>query len=390
MKKTNTKRADGRIAVQVYLGKDEFGKRKYKTVYGKTQKEANKKADEIRSAMNKGIDVLKEQDSYSEWASLFLTAQKEKLTPSEHDLKTKRAMFFCNFFGNLPLKAINAHLVESALQSLAKRNPTTGKPSADRTIKGYKLVCSQVFKFAIKNRAVTYNPCDDAELPEGAGKTERRALTSVERDWILNIEHRAKTAAMISIFCGLRRGEMTALTWNDIDFINGTISVSKSCDFKANELKLPKTEAGIRVVPMPDILVDYLKKEERKSLYVCCNSKGGMMTETSWKRLLESLLVELEVQYGAGEKKNKFAPVPTVLTIKPFGWHDLRHTYATILYEAGVDVLTAQYLLGHASAETTMRIYTHLSEEKKEKSITKLNEFLSTKNKCKSDASQAI
>ena len=388
MKKTNTKRADGRIAVQVYLGKDEFGKRKYKTVYGKTQKEANKKADEIRASMNKGIDILKEQDSYTEWVELFLVSQREKLTPSEFDLKTKRATFFCDFFGNLPLKAINAHLVESALQSLAKRNPTTGKPSAERTIKGYKMVCSQVFKFAIKNRAISYNPCDDAELPEGAGKTERRALTSIERERILNIEHRAKTAAMISIFCGLRRGEMTALTWNDIDFINGTISVSKSYDFKSNKLKPPKTDDGVRTVPMPDVLADYLRKAERKSLYVCCNSKGRMMTETSWKRLLESLLVELEIQYGAGKKKSKFAPVPTVLSIEPFGWHDLRHTYATILYEAGVDVLTAQYLLGHASAETTMKIYTHLSEEKKEKSIVKLNDFLNEKNKCKSDASQ--
>jgi len=388
LKKTNTKRADGRIAVQVYLGKDELGKRKYKTVYGKTQKEANKKADEIRSAMNKGIDVLKEQDSYSEWASLFLTAQKEKLTPSEYELKTKRAMFFCDFFGDLPLKSISVYLVESALQSLAKRNPSTGKPSADKTIKGYKQACSQVFKFAIKNRAIGFNPCDDAELPEGAGKTERRALTALERERILNIEHRAKTAAMISIFCGLRRGEMTALTWNDIDFINGTISVSKSFDFKSNKLKPPKTDDGVRTVPMPDMLIDYLKSVERKSLYVCCNSKGGMMTVASWKRLIESLLVELEMLYGNGKKRNKFSPVPTVLTIEPFGWHDLRHTYATILYEAGVDVLTAQYLLGHASPETTMKIYTHLSEEKKVKSIVKLNEFLSTKNKCKSDASQ--
>ena len=90
------------------------------------------------------------------------------------------------------------------------------------------------------------------------------------------------------------------------------------------------------------------------------------------------------MQYGTGIKKNKFAPTPSTFTIQTFGWHDLRHTYATILYEAGVDVLTAQYLLGHASPETTMKIYTHLSEERKDKSIEKLNDFL----ECKSDASQ--
>ena len=73
-KKSNKKRADGRIAVQVYLGTVE-GKRKYKTVYGATQKEADEKADELRVKLNKGIDLTKSKDSFELWASYWMSTK---------------------------------------------------------------------------------------------------------------------------------------------------------------------------------------------------------------------------------------------------------------------------------------------------------------------------
>ena len=252
-------------------------------------------------------------------------------------------------------------------------------------------MCGQVFKFAIKNRVIEYNPADYAEISQDAPKSERRALSETERRWIVELDsskQRAKRAAMIAMFCGLRRGELTALTWNDIDFEKKTITVNKSYDFKNNTLKLPKTSAGIRTVPMPDILVDFLKAEPKTSLYVIVTANNKMMTVDAWKRAIQSLLTDLEIEHGNQKKKNKFSPHPTIFTLQPFGWHDLRHTYATILFEADVDVLTAQYLLGHESPQTTMDIYTHLSDAQKGRSITKLNDFLSKNQACKSDASQ--
>ena len=151
-----------------------------------------------------------------------------------------------------------------------------------------------------------------------------------------------------------------------------------------NSIKLPKTEAGIRTVPMPDNLAEFLKNEKRTSLYVVVTAKNKMMTVDSWKRAIQSLLVDIEIAHGTAtdkdKKKKKCEPKPTVFTLQPFGWHDLRHTYATLLFEAGVDVLTAQYLLGHASPKTTMEIYTHLSDAQKNRSIVKLNEFLNPKS----------
>lgn len=384
-----SKRADGRYSIQIYLGKDETGKRIVKTVYGTTQKEAAQKAEEIKAKLGKGLDINSKDKTFKDWVFLFLTSQREMISESEYATKEKRLEFFSKAFGNLPVATIRPYQIESALSELANENPFTGKPSAKKTVSSYKQVCSQVFKFAIKNRILDYNPADYADLPKGSPSSTRRALSEAERQWIVNLDsnHRAKRAAMIAMFCGLRRGEMTALTWNDIDFEKKTISVNKSFDLKSGTLKLPKTAAGIRTVPMPDNLAEYLKKEDKTSLYVIVTAKNRMMTADSWKRAIESLLVDLEISHGAAAKKNKFEPKPTVFTIAPFGWHDLRHTYATILFEAGVDVLTAQYLLGHSDPSTTMNIYTHLSETQKSRSIVKLNDFL-TNNKFKSNSSQ--
>ncbi len=383
-KKKNAKRSDGRYSVQIYLGKDENGKRKYKTVYGATQKEADKKADELKAQFGKGIDIAREQDTFEDWAVLFLASQKKRLSETEYSTKKNRIEYFYGYFGKSQIKAVRVFEIENALNDLAEKNPATGNPSADKTLKGYKQVCSQVFKFAIKNRVIEFNPAEAAELPKNAPKTERRALDKTEREWITKSTHRAKRAAMIAMFCGLRRGEMTALTWNDIDFKENTITVNKSYDFKAGELKLPKTEAGIRTVPMPQVLADFLKSEKRTSIYVCCSKQNKMLTVDGWKRMLESFILDIECENGSSGRKKHCEPKEVVITFQPFGWHDLRHTYATILFEAGVDVLTAQYLLGHASPETTMKIYTHLSEAQKKKSIKKLDDFLS----CKSGASQ--
>lgn len=390
-KKSNKKRSDGRIAVQVYLGKDENGKRIIKTVYGKTQKEANQKAEELKAQLGKGLDISNKIRSFKEWSELFLSTQKTALTDAEYNLKKNRLSFFYSFFGNSPIESIRPFNIEAALNDLAVKNPATGKPSAKKTITAYKQVCGQVFKFAIKNRVIEYNPAEYTELPKNAPKEERRALSKTEREWISSYSgdnKRAKRAAMIAMFCGLRRGEMTALTWNDINFNDNTITVNKSYDFKSNSIKLPKTAAGIRTVPMPDPLVEFLKNEKREGINVLVTKNGKLMTESAWKRMLESFLVDLEISHGTGKKKKKCAPEPTVFTIQLFGWHDLRHTYATVLYEAGVDVLTAQYLLGHASASTTMEIYTHLSDAQKSRSIVKLNDFLTSKNEFKSNSSQ--
>ena len=174
---------------------------------------------------------------------------------------------------------------------------------------------------------------------------------------------------------GLRRGEATALQWNDIDFENNKISVTKSYNFKDKEFKTPKNGKA-RVVSVPQILIDYLRTLPRTSFFVLTNAKGRMMTDDSWKQLYKSYMHDMNLRYGfAGNAPNKYSPIKIPMGITPFTPHELRHTFCTTMYEAGIDAVTAKEQMGHADIQTTLSIYTHLSSMHKENQVKKLDAF---------------
>ncbi len=150
------------------------------------------------------------------------------------------------------------------------------------------------------------------------------------------------------------------------------ISVTKSVHYVKNsaEVKDPKSKAGTRTIPIPDALAAIMRKHKRASLVVCPAAKGGMMTHTAYVKAWKSYMHYLNIKAGGRDRSRSN---PKVQAIEPFTAHQLRHSYATTLYDAGVDVLTAQRLLGHADLQITMKIYTHLSKSKEQKSIDALN-----------------
>lgn len=386
-KKSNQKRADGRIAVQVYLGTVD-GKRKYKTVYGRTQKEADEKAVELRAKLKKGMTVSSGQDSFEAWANFFLCSKSMKVSDNQLDLIKSRLKFWIDELGGFKIDAIRPIDIESPLNKLATRNPYTSNPTAKKTLKSYMQILTSVFDFAIDNRIIDFNPATRVELPKTVQPKQRRALTVEEQRRVIEFEHRGKPAMMLLMLSGLRRGEATALTWNDIDFDKKTISVTKSYDFKQHEIKPPKNGKS-RIVYVPELLIDYLKTVPRTSVFVLTTQHGTMMTESAWKRLLESYLCDMNLKYGAFTKpQKKFAPQKTPFVINPFTFHCLRHTFCSMMYNSGVDVLTAQQQMGHSDVKTTLEIYTHLDQEKKSADISKLNSSINEMQvRCKSKTS---
>ena len=387
-----TKRADGRYQMQVYLGVGEDGRKQYKTVYGKTQKETQQKAEELRVKLNKGIDISAQRDTFSAWCDRWLIIRRTEASTAQYDLSEARAEVLKERLGRFRLMDITAADLQQVINELAARNPRTGKPSAKKTLGDYKQTMRQIFRAAIEARAIDYNPAEYVRIPQNAPSEQRRAITDTERSWIENTPHRAQTAAMLMLYAGLRRGEVVALTWNDIDFDSGTITINKSVTYKGDEprhIKAPKTEAGVRVVPMPRKLIEYLSDVPRTSLLVVTSVKGHQMTESAWKRMWESYMNVLNVVHGYSEEARKrFNPekggLPMV--IQPFTPHCLRHTYCTMLYEAGVDPLVAKELMGHSDIKTTLGIYTHLSHTHKTANARLLDAYLDPKNEAEKDA----
>ena len=402
-KKKNAVRDDGRIAVQVYIGRDENGKRKYKTVYGTTQGEADEKAMKLKLAMNKGLNIASERDTFKDWSDIWISIKETEVGKSQANVYRCALKHLNAAIGEYPLTKIKPVDIKFILTALSVKNPNTKKPASKATLSMIKITAGQVFRMAIENRVTEYNPADYVKVPVTAQKGKRRALDAEEQQWILDTTHNAKRAAMIMMYSGLRRGELIPLTWNDIDLDAQTIAVNKAVEKVTGRFEVKftaKTEAGLRTVDIPKRLADYLREEKRESIYVCANTQGLIHTESSWRRMWESYLADLNLKYGdfsaheimqkdgtLREFKSKFDPKGVPFVIPKITPHWLRHTFATMLYFSGVDILTAKEQLGHADVKTTLEIYTHLDAIYKRKTMKKLDDFLDSASQ---DASQKI
>lgn len=379
-KKTNNQRSDGRYMVRVYLGKKD-GKMSYKFVYGKSQKEADRKAEELKASLRKGVDVTAFGDSFKVWAERWLISKKYEVSVDRYSCLEARSKIWIENFGNFQINQIKPFELQTLLFTIAAKNPHTGDAMAKKTLRGYVQIIKAIFDFAVDNRVMEHNPAAKLKLPQTAKETvQRRALTPEERRRVVEFEHRAQPSAMLMMYSGLRRGEATALQWNDIDFKNNTISVTKSYNFKTKEFKAPKNGKA-RLVLVPQALIDYLNTLPRVSPFVLTNAKGRMMTDDSWKRLYQSYMLDMNIEYGFGGALNKHVNnIQIPMVINTFTPHELRHTFCTMMFEAGVDATTTQEQMGHADIQTTLSIYTHLSAKHKVNQINKLDSYIKSES----------
>ena len=372
------------FCTRLYIGTDANGKPKYKKLKAQTEKELEKRVREYRNAIDSGLNILKNNDTLIKWVNHYLeTIESELMCDNikESEYKTLRArlQYFIDYKGGLLAKTklndiLPSH-IQPAINELYKKNPSTGKTTAKKTIQRYIRALANVFEFARKERAYNFcNPCDDLKIPKNSVTKTRTAINKHTIQLILTTEHRAKLPACIMLLAGLRRGELTALTWFDIDFKNKIINVNKSYDFKQCELKETKTKAGMRKIPMNDFLCDLLleAKKHSKGSYVVQKVYEGRMTETAWKRLFESYMEALRVADGIDENSLCFADE----CFEEFTAHQLRHTYCSMLQWSGVDIKTAQELMGHSEYGVTANIYTHVDDATKTNAAILQDKFI--------------
>lgn len=378
-------RSDGRYQMNIFIG-IENGKRKYKTVYGSTQKEVRSKADKLKAEMSKGIDILAENDTFGTWAETWLEMKKMSVSNGQY-LSCKSYLAHLKPLYDSKITKIRTADVQKLLLSLpAKPSAQTGRPLSGKTLREIKSTASQIFRLAINNRVLDYNPCDAVVLPVARPAEKRRSLTPEEQSWIVNTPHRAQLPAMIMMLAGLRRGEVIPLTWNDIDLRQKSISINKTVEFISGQPRVKptaKTKSSIRTVDIPDRLIEFLAAERKKatSILVCPSATGQLLSDSAWKSLWRSYLIDLNFKYGdfscdLKKPTSKFQPDGVPMRIPNITAHWLRHTYATLLYLSGVDVMTAKEQLGHADIQTTLNIYTHLDTIYKKKQVSKLDDYL--------------
>lgn len=229
------------------------------------------------------------------------------------------------------------------------------------TIHRARMLYTALFDTAVENDLCRKNPFKGkyAQPPKAPAGTHR-AISPREVRLIRHTPHRMQTAALVMLYAGLRKGETLALTAEDIDLSAGVITINKSARFYGNrpEIVSPKTAAGVRKVPILSTLRPYLEDVDGP---IATTVRGEPMTDTAFRRAWASYLHAL----------SKAAGRP--ISIRP---HDLRHTYCTMLRDAGVDMKQAMLWMGHADEKMILRVYDHVGEARTKSSVEQVEKLL--------------
>ena len=386
------KRKDGLYCAQIYLGTkpvfnedgtpalDKYGnpktKRVYKTLYHKKQSELKKMVAQIKTKIDKGMELVDSKDTFEVWADTVISDKKAARVSYKQiqNLEAYKSKFKSLY--KTQIDKITLADIQQIINRLAVYHDGE-KPMSKETLRKTNRFAQQVFDKAIAARLIDYNPARYTVVANGTSSKHRAAISDQQRQWIEDTPNRAQTAAMIMLYAGLRRGEVLALTWADVDLSAGTIRVNKAVEFVDNKplVKAPKTEAGNRIVKMPKRLIEFLKSQKSDYLYVV-HDEGKQYTKSKWDIMWRSYMIDLDIKYGYNNSIHRNDPNKKGFRISTFTPHQLRHTYATMLYRAGAKVMRIKYLMGHSDIKVTLGIYTHLENEERLYGASELDAFL--------------
>lgn len=333
-----TRREDGRWQETLTLQRDGRPVRRY--FYGRTKAEVLRKIGAYREREETGR-------SYAEISAAWWEEARPSLavnTLRGYRPAVRRA---AEHFGAKPIRDIKPADISAFLRQFVR-----SAHAADKTARTQLLVVNQVCKYAVECGDIETNPARDVAVPKGLPKNTRVMPSDAD---IQRVKDATSCTfglfAYLVLYTGCRRGEALALTWEDIDFDRRLVYITKSVAQDANTplLKRPKTEKGARTVPLLNRLCEAL--DASRGLLFPDPVSGGLMTEMHFQRLWAKYAAESGVSCTP---------------------HQLRHAYATMLYEAGVDDKDAQDLLGHAQISTTRDIYTHIREQHRQDTYSKL------------------
>lgn len=338
----------------------------------KSSADLEKKVNEFKLSLQQGF-VESSNITFGEYSRTWFDLYK-----STKELNTQRMYKTCVFKYLVPLDNIRlVDIKHSHFQAIINQNMDHPK-----TCKNIKLTFSQIIKAAVRERYLPHSAIEDITMDISMPKyqkPQKRALTALERKAMkeADLDERKKSFVSILYYCGLRRGEALALTVDDFDFNNNTVSISKVIIFNNNtpELKpYPKSDNGIRSVPLPEACVGILKPYVDKcDGYLFKGQNTALMTETAYKRMWESIIVSMNIAlgYNPQAKKDRIEKPIQGLTA-----HIFRHNYCTQLCYQIPTISTKKIaqLMGDTE-KVVLSVYSHMLDEQENVSDAINNAF---------------
>ncbi len=334
---TYTTRKDGRLMKKVTIN----GKPIY--LYSNDKDDLERQYIEAKHMSYNGLlepNSIKLKDFAEKWLHLN-SAGKEIRTIDEYKMLINS--YIVPKLGYKKIKDIKIYDVKELLKDM-EQTPTTAK----KTLQLIKRILND----AVDNDIVVRNVAQNIKSPKII-KKERFPVTLEEDRLIVQSKSKYAPFFILMRYTGMRKEEIIPLTVDDIDLKNKTISINKAVTLAHNQPVVKKTKnKKSRYVPILDIVYDIvvdLVNNAHNGLLFRKETDKKMLTDSAIKRHLESFLYDINK-----DRENKIK----------FTCHQLRHSYCTMLYYAGVKIKKAQELMGHSSADMVYNIYTHLDEQR--------------------------
>lgn len=369
---TIRKRSDGRWEARYTLGIDpKTGKQIQKSVYGKTQKEVRQKLTAITAEIDDGtymdIPRLKTADWLNTWVTEYIGNVKSSTRKSYQD---HVRLNIIPYIGNVPLSKVTAAMIQQMYNELQAE-----KELSPKTIKNVHGVLHRALEQAQKMGYIRSDPLAAVTLP----RIERKQIKPLEDEELSAFlkEIRGNPYELVyfvTVFTGLRQGEVLGLTWDCVNFEKQTLLINKqhgkkkgTREYCFSSLKNDRP----RVIEAADGVMDALKKQQLRQQRWAARLKDGwdnpdnLVFTTEAGRYLCNQTVYLA-----------FKKIVRRLHLDATRFHDLRHTYAVNSLKSGDDIKTVQENLGHQTAAFTLDVYAHATNSMKRESANRMDQYI--------------
>ncbi|MCD8380106.1 MAG: site-specific integrase [Lachnospiraceae bacterium] len=385
-------RADGRWEARIVVGKNAAGRTEYKYLYGRTYQEVRKRkmeflltqfvpkepiteqhpvnSEHARVTNTPAKDEAEEaQISFREAACGWLDAKKPTVKESSFSYYTIMLNnFLLPAFGDRPLKKLTSQELTAYFLSLKERERRKdGKSLALKTIGDLRTILVQILYYAKEQGMIRDVPsCPSISRKQPAIRVlSLKEQRLIERE-ALKEDTTFTLGVLLSLYGGLRIGEVCALKWENFDFQNGTVRIEKTASRIANIVNgkpagtkivvgSPKTDCSLRTIPLPEAVLSYFLDRRRSNADYLLTGTEKMMEPRAWLARFIGFLRRA----GVGGCT----------------WHCRRHTFATRCVENGVDTKSLSEIMGHSDVKITLQRYVHPSMETKREQINKLSCF---------------
>lgn len=360
------KRKDGRWEGRYIKERNPHNKPLYGYVYAKTYSEAKIKLQESKNAYQTSTPTKKVSHILSDWIDLWL-AQKEYSVKQSTYVRYKNSIekHIKPSLGSANVSRINNNVLQEFVTDKLSNGKADNRGLSEKTLTDIMMILKNILSYSKSNGELVN--CDFSQIVIKKKHQEMRVLSRTEErklnKVLFNNLDIYKLGVLICLYTGIRIGELCALQWKNISFSDRTIRIEKTmqrlqCEEKAERktkiiISDPKSFSSNRVIPLPDFLIEELKKYQRKAETFVLATKDKQFTEPR-------------------TMQNHFKKYVAEAKIEEANFHSLRHTFATRCVEADFEIKSLSEILGHSSVKITLDKYVHVTMQMKRDNMAKL------------------